>query len=88
MTEGVEGTVNGTDTILMWGETAEQHDQRLANLLQRAREWNLKLNKDKRKIRTSEIKYIGHALSADGLKPDEDEMRAVVQRPSPENNNC
>ncbi|KAJ8365010.1 hypothetical protein SKAU_G00138410 [Synaphobranchus kaupii] len=32
----------------------------------------------------TEIKYIGHILSASGLKPDEEKVRAVVQLPPPE----
>ena len=37
--EGVECIV---DEILVWGETMEQHDQRLRHLLERVRENNLK----------------------------------------------
>lgn len=40
-------------------------------MLDRAKENNLKL-KNKCFIRTKEIKYIGHTLSARGLRPDEE----------------
>lgn len=46
--------------------------------------YSLKLNKNKRFIRTSEIKYIGHTLSASGLKPAEEKVRAVTQLPPPQ----
>lgn len=32
----------------------------------------------------TEIKYIGYILSANGLKPGEEKVRAVVQLPPPE----
>lgn len=84
MIEGLDGVVNVIDDLLVWGETVEEHDRRLIQLLKRAREKNLKLNKSKCKIRTSEIRYIGHILSADGLKPDPEKVRAVAQLPPPE----
>ncbi|KAL1277849.1 hypothetical protein QQF64_024522 [Cirrhinus molitorella] len=84
MIEGLEGVVNIIDDLLVWGDTIEEHDQRLLKLLKRARENNLKLNRNKCKIRMREIKYIGHILSANGLKPDEEKIKAVTQLPAPE----
>lgn len=86
MIEGLEGVVNIIDDLLVWGDTVQQHDHRLRLLLQRAKENNLKLNRDKCKVRTTEIKYIGHKLSASGLKPDKEKVRAVTQLPPPQNN--
>lgn len=85
MLEDLEGMVNVTDDILVWGETTEEHDQRLIKLLESAREWNLKLNKSKCQIRTSKIRYLGHIISEEGLKPDDEKERAIVQMPPPEN---
>ncbi|CAJ1049307.1 uncharacterized protein K02A2.6-like [Xyrichtys novacula] len=84
MIEGLEGVVNIIDDLLVWGDSVAQHDHRLRLLLQRAKENNLKLNRDKCKIRTTEIKYIGHKLSASGLKPDEEKVRAVTELPPPQ----
>ncbi|KAA0714109.1 Retrovirus-related Pol polyprotein from transposon opus [Triplophysa tibetana] len=84
MIEDLDGVINIVDDLLVWGETVREHDARLKKLLQRAREYNLKLNKKKCQIRTSQIKYIGHVLTAEGLKPDEEKVRAVVQLPPPE----
>ena len=84
MIEGLEGVVNIIDDLLVWGDTIEEHDQRLIKVLERAREYNLKLNRNKCKIRTTEIKYIGHVLSTDGLKADDEKLRAVVQLPPPQ----
>ena len=43
--------MNIVDDILVWGEDEEQHDMRLRALMDRIRSINLKLNKDKCKIR-------------------------------------
>jgi len=65
--EGVEVIV---DDLVVWGEDVEQHDVRLGQVLDRCRERNLKLNRGKCHFRVSEVYYVGHVLSADGVKPD------------------
>lgn len=62
----------------------EQHDARLMQLLERLRSINLKINQEKCKIRMDEIKYIGHVLSGEGLKPDQDKIKAIVEMPKPQ----
>ena len=42
--EDIEGVECIVDDILVWGETMEQHDQRLRHVLERVRENNLKSN--------------------------------------------
>ena len=73
------------DDILVWGETVDQHDERLEKVLKRAEEINLKLNPGKCKIRVDKVTYIGHLLSAEGIKPDPEKVRALVDYPAPKN---
>ena len=42
--------VNIIDDMLAWGDTLEQHNGRLVKLLECARDYDLKLNKNKCKI--------------------------------------
>lgn len=72
--EGIEGVETYTDDILIWGETIEQHDNRQRKVLVIARAKNFKLNKAKCKVVLEEIKYFGHILSKDGLKPDQSKI--------------
>ena len=65
------------DDLVAWGENTEQHDVRLRQLLDRCRERRLKLNKDKFHFRVSEVRYVGHVLSADGVKPDPLKVEAI-----------
>ena len=48
--EGTAGVEVIIDDILVWGEDLKQHDERLEKVLQKAKERNLKLNKDKCKF--------------------------------------
>ena len=67
--EDIKGVEVVVDDILVWGASEEEHDTRLEKVLQRAQSRNLKLNKDKSRIKQKEISYIGHTLSEQGIKP-------------------
>ena len=84
MFQDIDGVEFVVDDLLIWGETDEQHDRRLKQVLERARQRNLRLNKSKCQLKLNEISYIGHLLSKDGLKPDPKKTRAVIDMPSPE----
>ena len=86
---GLEGVAVVADDTLVYGmgktdATARQdHDQKLLKLLQRAREVNLKFNKDKMRLHQTELLYIGHQISAQGVKPDTAKVTAVKNMPIP-----
>ena len=63
----------------------EQHDVCLRQVLNRCREGNLKLNREKCHFRVSEVHCVGHVLSADGVKPDPKKVKAIIAMPTPAN---
>ena len=73
------------DDILIWGATETEHDANLTKVLDRIREINLKLKWDKCKVKVREVGYVGHLLTAEGLKPDPEKIRAIVEIKTPEN---
>ena len=81
--EGLDGVDVIMDDIPVWGEDILQHDERLTELLHRLRAIGLKLNKDKCKIGLTEIPYIGHLLSEQGVKPDPSKVDAILNMPCP-----
>lgn len=81
----IEGTEAIVDDLLIWAEDEEQHDIILGKVLQRARERNLKFNKEKSQIKCSSISYIGHTLSKEGLKPDPTKVEAIMEMGAPHN---
>ena len=88
--DGLDGIFIVADDILIIGrgETDEEarrdHDENLARLLQRAREQNLKLNKAKMRLHLTEIKYIGHVMSPEGVKAVPEKMIESCQACSKE----
>ena len=70
------------DDILVFGKTAEEHDQNLRASFEISRQKRLKLNSEKRKIKVQEVSYFGHRLTAGGLKPDPANIDAVKNMPT------
>ena len=79
----LEGVETDFDDILVWGTTAEEHDHRLKKTLQRCQELNLTLNESKCEFGTTKVIYIGHKLTAQGVKPDESKVDAINKMPQP-----
>ena len=74
---------NVVDDMLIWGATESEHDAKLIKVLNRAREIGLQLKSDKCKFKVQEVKYVGHILSHEGLKPDPEKTRAITDMPVP-----
>lgn len=81
--EGLPGIYLIADDVLITGEGETQetayidHDVKLRQFLNRCREKNIKLNSEKFRLRQQEVPYIGHLLTADGLRIDPEKIRAV-----------
>lgn len=88
--EGLDGVHVMADDILIVGrgdtdeEAIRDHNQNLEQLLIRLRSSNLKLNREKVKLCLPEVKYYGHVLTKNGVKPDEEKVSAIVNMPAPE----
>ncbi|KAJ8044099.1 hypothetical protein HOLleu_11471 [Holothuria leucospilota] len=81
--DGIEGVEIVADDILVWGEDDNQHEHRLRQVLERARHMNVKLNKSKCQLRKSEIAYLGHVVGKEGLKIDQEKVRAITEMEAP-----
>ena len=78
------------DDIMIYGvgdtveEATQDHGRKLIAPMERCRKKNLKLNKEKLKLRQSSVPYIGHTITADRLKIDETKVEAIRKMPRPE----
>ena len=88
--EGLKGVFKIADDILITsqGETEreadEDHDRNLKSLLDRCREWNIKLNKKKFTFKCDDVQFIGHRLTKEGLKPDPAKVKAILSMKKPD----
>ena len=81
MFSGIKGVKIIMDDILIHAPTLEVHNQRLDRVLRWCREQNLKLNPKKTKLCTNNVVYIRHVLSDEGVKIDDEKVKAVVNMP-------
>ena len=85
MVEHVDGVDTSMDDIIIWGSNVEEHDQRLHQVLQVARQNNLKLRMEKCEIRVQELTFLGDTISVDGIKPDQRKVQAINNMEKPTN---
>lgn len=71
------------DDIVIYGESMKEHNAKLREVFQQLRNYNLKIEPDKCEFLKSELQYLGHIVTADGVKPDPEKTRAVSQFPIP-----
>ena len=88
--EGLEGVDVIADDIICFGsgdskqEAEKDHDKNLIALLNRAKEVNLKFNKEKIKFKLQEVRYMGHLLTENGVRADPAKIEAILDMPRPE----
>ena len=82
---GCKTDIERHSSILVWGKTFDEHDRNLKLTLDRVKEIIMTLNKVKPKVRETGLLYLREKLTADGLKPDESKIQAIVNYPRPQN---
>ncbi|XP_039890321.1 uncharacterized protein K02A2.6-like [Simochromis diagramma] len=81
--EGLEGVRVYVDDIIIWGSTMQEHNERLIRVFERVRKYGLKLNKSKCQFGVQEIVFLREKLSAQGVQPDQDKVKAILDMPRP-----
>ena len=72
------------DDILVTGKTEDEHLKNLHETLQRLEDAGICLKKDKCAFLLPEVEYLGHVLSADGIRPSRKNVKAIEAAPAPE----
>ena len=72
------------DDVIIFGHTEEEPLECLHIVFERFREFNLKLKPSKCSFFQSEIMYLAHHVSQQGILPSRDNVRAVEEFPMPE----
>lgn len=73
------------DDVIVFGKTLQEHLHNLEEVFQRFREANLKLNPKKCSFVKNEVSYLGHIVSAEGVKPNPEKIKVVEEFPVPKN---
>ena len=81
--EGLEGVAVMMDDILVYGQSEEDHDAHLKQVLQRCQTNNLTLNRHKCQVKQQSVKFLGHTFTDRGLQPDPAKVAAITSLPTP-----
>ena len=87
--EDLEGVEVIADDFLIAGfgnsdrEVNDSLERREHAFVEKCRLWNLKLNRAKVKRHQSSVKFMGHLLTSQGLRPHPEKIQAILQMPEP-----
>lgn len=73
------------DDCIVLGRSRENHNKNLVDVLERLRKVNLKLNPLKCDFLRTEIVYLGHKITPEGIFPDDSKIKTLQNYPTPIN---
>lgn len=71
------------DDIVVYAKSLQEHANKFERLMKRLKAANLKLQPDKCEFLRKEVAYLGHTISADGVRPDPNKIKAITEFPVP-----
>ena len=83
--QGIPGSKNISDDIIVFGKTQEEHDKALDATFKQLNDKGLTLNKKKCLFNQDKIEFFGLTFSAKGVSPDPKKIEAIANVERPEN---
>ena len=77
--EGIPGTLNISNDILVFGKTQSAHDHSFRRLKERS----LTLNKRKCEYSKNKVEFFGYTFSGDGITPDSKKIEDIINLQTP-----
>ena len=71
------------DDIIVYGEDFKQHARRVSQVLERISNAGLKLKPEKCRMLQTEVVFLGHVVSEDGVRPDPTNISKIIEWPVP-----
>ncbi|KAJ1181604.1 hypothetical protein NDU88_006809, partial [Pleurodeles waltl] len=71
------------DDILIHTATKEKHFEMLFRVFRKLETHNITVNKDKCKLFSDSVDFLGHNISARGIAPKSSLIKAIVEAPVP-----
>jgi hypothetical protein len=73
------------DDIIVFSRTRREHQTHLKRVLERLREFKLRISDEKSSFFKSEVKFMGHIVSREGVRPNKEKVAAIKDIPTPKN---
>ncbi|XP_049885516.1 uncharacterized protein K02A2.6-like [Pectinophora gossypiella] len=81
----IKNTEVSMDDVLVHAASREELEKNTQKVLEKFRKAGLKLNKEKCVFSTQEVKFLGHIVTSEGLKPDPEKIETITKIKRPEN---
>lgn len=85
LVERLPGVGAYIDDLFVVGKTVEEHDNNLMKLFERIKEFGFKIKLEKSKFGLNKIKYLGHFVTENCIRPDSERIESLVSMPHPTN---
>jgi len=82
--EGLADVMNYFDDVVLYGLAPEEHQRNLRAMFEPLRASGFRLNPKKCVMGVFELKFLGNVISADGVRPDPEKVKAILEAPLPE----
>ncbi len=69
------------DDIVIYSSTFSKHLSRITDVLTKLRLYGLKIQPDKSEFLQREICYLGHVITTEGIKPNPEKIKSMLQMP-------
>lgn len=73
------------DDVLVWGKSIEELHAIMEGVLERLLSFNVKVNFEKCQWFVDKVKYLGHIITREGIKPNREKLQAIIDAPIPKN---
>lgn len=83
MLAGINGVSAYMDDVIVGGKTQEEHDIALEETLKRIQEYGFTIRSEKCAFNKPQIRYLGHVIDSQGLRPDPSKIEAIKKLPPP-----
>ena len=81
--EGLERVTGVSADVLVSGKTKKEHLHPPRSAFERARKHGQRYNLEKCRFNVPEVRYCGHIISEDGIKPDLKKVEAIINMAAP-----
>ncbi len=79
----IEGCLVYIDDILVFGQTQDEHDSRLEQVLARLEKHDFRTNPEKCEFDRPEVLFLGHWITKDGILPSPKKIQAITDTSAP-----
>lgn len=80
---GIENVFTYLDDVIIISTSLQEHVEKLKEVFDRLKTHNLKIQLDKSEFLQKHVNFLGHELTDQGLKPNKDKIKAVLNFPLP-----